>query len=320
EVTEDATYTAAYTSTVNQYSVTFVDENGTVLKAAALYDYGTVAEAIEKPADPNKEATAQYTYAFAGWTPEITEVTEDATYTATYTSTVNRYSVTFVDEDGTVLKAAEQYDYGTAAEAIEKPADPTRGATAQYTYTFTGWTPEIAEVTEDTTYTATYNRTARIYTITFDTDGGSTIDSITLPYGTPITTPANPTKDDLIFAKWEPALPATMPAENLTVKAVYVSEYGTPDFTLPAFLKTVEENAFEGASMTVVYVPDTCTSVGKEAFKNCENLTQIRLPKNCAINEHAFDGCTALTAIYAPAGGTTEQWCKDNPAIPFVAE
>ena len=231
-----------------------------------------------------------------------------------------QYTVTFVDEDGTVLKAATQYGYGTAAEAIEKPADPTREATAQYTYTFTGWTPEIAEVTEDATYTATYSRTARIYTITFDTDGGSTIEAITQAYDTPITAPANPTKEDLIFAKWEPALPATMPAENLTVKAVYVSEYGTPDFTLPAFLKTVEENAFEGASMTVVYVPDTCTSVGKEAFKNCENLTQIRLPKNCAINEHAFDGCTALTAIYAPAGGTTEQWCKDNPAIPFVAE
>lgn len=56
--------------------------------------------------------------------------------------------MTFVDEDGTtVLKEATEYDYGTASGDIVKPADPTKAATAQYTYTFAGWTPELAEVT-----------------------------------------------------------------------------------------------------------------------------------------------------------------------------
>ena len=57
-------------------------------------------------------------------------------YTATYTSTVNKYEITFVDEDGTELKAAKEYEYNTSAENIVKPADPTKEADAQYTYSF----------------------------------------------------------------------------------------------------------------------------------------------------------------------------------------
>ena len=97
-----------------------------------------------------------------------------------------------------------------------------------------------------------------------------------------------------------------------------VSVFGTPDFVLPANLVSVEANAFEGADMTTVYIPDTCTSLGAEAFKSCGKLTQIRLPKDCAIGDGAFDGCTGLT-VFAPAGGTTQSWCGQEN-IPFTAE
>ncbi len=95
--------------------------------------------------------------------------------------------------------------------------------------------------------------------------------------------------------------------------------YGEPDFRLPAKTRTVGNNAFEGLKMSVVYVPDTCSSIGAQAFRNCTNLTQIRLPKNCTIDSTAFSGCSALSCIFAPAGGTTETWCQNNN-IPFTAE
>ena len=61
--------------------------------------------------------------------------------------------------------------------------------------------------------------TVNQYTLTFDTNGGSAIAPITQDYGTAITAPANPTKTGYTFAGWTPAIPATMPAENLTVTA-----------------------------------------------------------------------------------------------------
>lgn len=84
---------------------------------------------------------------------------------------------------------------------------------------------------------------ANQYTITFDTDGGTDVASITQAYGTPIITPANPTKPGCTFTGWNPELPAAMPAENLTVTAqwspdIYAITYnldggtasGNPDF------------------------------------------------------------------------------------------
>ena len=57
------------------------------------------------------------------------------------------------------------------------------------------------------------------YTITFDTAGGSEIAPITQDYGTPITAPADPTREGYTFTGWDTEIPATMPAENITLKA-----------------------------------------------------------------------------------------------------
>lgn len=57
------------------------------------------------------------------------------------------------------------------------------------------------------------------YTITFDTAGGSEIAPITQDYGTPITAPADPTREGYTFTGWDREIPTTMPAENITLKA-----------------------------------------------------------------------------------------------------
>ena len=57
------------------------------------------------------------------------------------------------------------------------------------------------------------------YTITFDTAGGSEIAPITQDYGTPITAPADPTREGCTFTGWDTEIPTTMPAENITLKA-----------------------------------------------------------------------------------------------------
>nr|MCR5783750.1 InlB B-repeat-containing protein [Clostridia bacterium] len=270
-VSRDITYSATYASTVNKYDVTFVDEDGTVLKAATKYDYGTAAADIVKPADPTKDATAQYTYTFAGWSPEIAEVTGDATYTATYSATVNKYDVTFVDEDGTVLKAATKYDYGTAAADIVKPADPAKDATAQYTYTFSGWSPAIAEVTGDATYTATYSATVNKYTVTWKNEDGTVLETDeNVPYGeTPEYNGSTPAKTadaqyTYTFAAWNPAV------SSVTGDAVYTATF---DPHLRSY--TITWNNWDGTfiksdtvnyGVTPVYSGDTPTRARTQEF------------------------------------------------------
>ena len=59
------------------------------------------------------------------------------------------------------------------------------------------------------------------YTLTFDTDGWSEIAPIVQDYGTPITPPTIPTKDNYRFVRWEPEIPETMPAHDMTIKAIW---------------------------------------------------------------------------------------------------
>ncbi len=205
----------------NKYTITF-DTNGGSEIAPITQDYGT---AITAPADPTREG-----YTFIGWDKAIpaTMPAENVTVTAQWE--INRYTVTFDTAGGSEIAPITQ-DYGTA---IAAPADPTREG-----YTFIGWDREIPANMPAENVTLTAQWEINRYTVTFDTNGGSEIAPITQDYGTAITAPADPTREGYTFIGWDKAIPATMPAENVTVTAQWQLAARMPDRELVIYYKSV---------------------------------------------------------------------------------
>ena len=107
-------------------------------------------------------------------------VTKDQVYTAVYERSVNKYLITFVNYDGHVLQTGK-VEYGTMPSYDGE--EPSKPATAKYTYTFTGWTPELTAVTESAVYTAAYESRINKYTITFVNYNGAELQTSEVEYG-----------------------------------------------------------------------------------------------------------------------------------------
>ena len=133
---------------------------------------------------------------------------------------IGAYTVTFQSEGGS--EVASQIRANAPAA---QPDNPTKEG-----HTFIGWYSGESEWDFETPVTADLTLTAKWqinqYTITFDTAGGSEVPSITQDYGTAITPPAAPTRTGYTFAGWDKTIPATMPAENITLTARWtVNQY-----------------------------------------------------------------------------------------------
>ena len=205
EVTGDATYKATYTATVREYTITFVNDDGTVLQSSEVPYGGTPPE--YKGTTPTKEPDAQYIYTFKGWTPELKDVTVNAVYTAVYSSVKQTYTITWKNDDGSLIDTTI-VEYG----GMPTHTNPTKPATAQYTYEFAGWDKEIAKVTGEATYTASFREIACEYTIKFVNYDGTEIYGDKVAYGElpkyEGPTPTRPATAEYTytFKGWEPEL------------------------------------------------------------------------------------------------------------------
>ena len=131
--------------TLKIYTITWNDYDDTELKTTRVAHGSTPNYGAT---NPSRDDTAQYSYAFDGWDPEVVAAEEDATYTATYSETLRQYTVTFQNYDGTELQSG-LVNYG--ATPVYSGATPTKSSSVQNDYTFDGWDEEVVAVTGDAT-------------------------------------------------------------------------------------------------------------------------------------------------------------------------
>ena len=219
KVTSDVTYTATYTKKERKYTIIFQTEGGVEIERQFLtHNQVPVCENM-----PTKVGH------YLEWQPAIAAVTGDAVYTATWLEEKpTAYTITFVDYDGTTVLqsgevAANTMPVYTGAIPNAKPA------TSEYTYAFDHWSPELAEATENMTYTAVYKEVEKTYTISYYKEDGTTLISTEqLPYGAtptpPMVTKENPQTGYVYTLVWK-ALDGTSTIQTVTGDASYKPTY-----------------------------------------------------------------------------------------------
>ena len=132
------------------------------------------------------------------------------------------YRVTFLDQSGNVVT-------WTVVEEWKKAIAPELQPQTWYEIVWYDEWWNLFDI-EDEVITWDINliagEKAIIYTITFDTDGGNQIAPITWIYNSDIVKPSNPTKAGFTFKWWNREIPSKMPAEDMTIKALWNKNWG----------------------------------------------------------------------------------------------
>lgn len=240
-VSGPTTYVAMFDSVRNYYTIIF--KNGTTVLQQRAFEYGM--NPVLYDWDPVKEMSNEYSYSFAGWTPDIEPVTGPAIYTALFDSTLRSFAITF--QNDSLILQSNSVVYGE--KPIYRGVVPTRASTAQYTYSFVGWNPEIDMATDSATYRAVFDSVLNDYVVTFQ-NAFSILQSSSFVYGEmPSYNGEVPTKPSTAqynyqFAGWDPAV------KNVTNAATYTAVF---DSALNKYTVTFVNGSEKLQSSEVIY-------------------------------------------------------------------
>lgn len=211
----DVTFHAKWTA--NTYTVNYNPSGGTGTTAASQHTYGVTSNLTSNN-------FSKIGHDFSGWstTPGGGVLYTNAQSVLNLTATSNdivtfyavwalkQFEITFNTTGGSAVATITQY-YGSA---ITPPGNPSKEG-----YTFNKWLPAVPETMPATDTACVAQWDINEYTISFDSDGGTSVAGITQDYNTAVTAPTAPTKEGYTFAGWLPDVPAFMPSYDLTCTA-----------------------------------------------------------------------------------------------------
>ena len=213
----------------------------------------------------------------------------------------NTYTVTLNAGGGTINNGnVTGYTYGVGATL------PTAGDMTYTGHTFKGWYDNenltgfpVTAISNTETGNKEYWAKWEInqYTVTVKPENGKADITITQDYGTPITAPTL-TREGYTFIGWDKAFPTTMPAENLTITALW------RDIAVPTGEIKIAENGWKSFFNTItfgLFFKDTQTVTINAADNSGESVTVEYLLSNKELTKTELDGMT-FTAYTAPFG------------------
>ena len=222
--------------------------------------------------------------------------------------TRNSYTVTWNGNGGTVNTDGATTGSVKYGSTITKPTNnPTKTG---YTFNlWSGFTENMTMPAADTIFTADW--TAKQYTITFDSAGGSAVAAITKNYGTTVTAPVAPTKDGYNFVGWQlngnNYAFTTMPAEDITLVAVW-SDIPVTKYNLWIGNTQVTSGNFDDVigdkTVSYDYISKTLTLKGiylTNAYQNGTHRYNIYSNGNLNI---VLEGENTITGVEATSGNS----------------
>ena len=173
-------------SEIETYTVTWKNYDGRILERDRNVPKGTMPEF--NGSTPTREDSEAATYEFRGWTPALSRVVEDVTYTATYQETLKTFTITFPDDNWVLSYSqhiVEGVGYGTEVHIneniieiggiyVEANIVLDQYERDAYNYVFTGWNiPDGYVITGNNEFYINYEYSPRLYDLTIvATDGG----------------------------------------------------------------------------------------------------------------------------------------------------
>ena len=158
-ITENCTRTATFEhGPLQKYIVQFVDGDGFTILQESEVDYGS-SITYTGTTTPTKKKTQQYSYTFDGtWTTAVgtlSFVDTNMVAKPNFTSSVNKYTVTFKDSEGNILDT-DTVDYGSPASY--SGVEPTKESEDENKYySFKGWDISLSSITSDVVATAQFD-------------------------------------------------------------------------------------------------------------------------------------------------------------------
>ena len=319
---EDITISGSFTP--NKYDATFYKDG--VLFATVPTDFGQV------PVAPT-EGLEKVGYTFTGWNPALTAIGVDgARYDAMYTAQNVDYKVNVytMGLDGNYGEPEVLSYTATADSSVTYPAAEKTGFTIADNSVLSG------TVAPDGSLVLSVYYSRNQYTFKIVVDGVEA--PVTYYYGADIEAPAAPVKEGYTFVKWDATIPATMPARDVTVTAVFKINQYTITFVTDGGTAVAPITQDYGTAVTA---PSAPTKVGYTFAGWDKDIPEtipaedMTITAKWTVNQYTItfdtdggsdvapitqDYDTAVAAPAAPtkAGYTFAGWYKDGVAYTFT--